>query len=199
MLADTEKKLLEQVAIGSSEKAFRQLFDIYYDPLVHYASYIIGNSSLAEEIVSEVFISLWKNRSKLTEIHELKKYLYTSTKNKAIDYIRHAKSLSFISLNKMEFKECIEFETPEDKCIEKEIRTKLGDTILKLPEKCRMVYQLVKEEQMKYQEVAELLDISPKTVENQMIIAMKRIREEIAMYFSDEERKSKTKFLGFFL
>jgi RNA polymerase sigma-70 factor (family 1) len=199
---NSEQRWVIQVAKDNDEKAFRKLFELHYAPLVQYSTYIIGSFSLAEEIVSEVFVNLWKNRLKLAEVQDFKKYIYTSTKNKTIDYIRQAKNLSFISLDKNELKEYITYSNPEETYIEEEVRLKLEAAILKLPEKCRMIYRLVKEEQMKYREVAELLDISPKTVENQMIIAMKRIREEISLYYNTSAKQSHQKsmfFLSFFL
>jgi RNA polymerase sigma-70 factor (family 1) len=193
---DSEKHCLILIAKENDEKAFRQLFELYYAPLVQYSTYITGSFSLAEEIVSEVFVSLWKNRLKLTEINDFKNYVYTSTKYKTIDYIRQAKNLTFISFDKKEFQECITYETPEIKYIEEEVRLKLESAILKLPEKCRMIYRLVKEEQMKYRDVADLLDISPKTVENQMIIAIRKIREEISSYYLYTNNDQKSMFFS---
>lgn len=191
-----EKQLILRVAEYSDERAFRQLFERYYAPLVQYSSYITGCFSLAEEIVSEVFVNLWKNRAKLAEVKNLKQYVYASTKNRTIDHIRQAKNLTFISLDKKDFEEYIIYDNPEKKYLEEEIKLKLQEVILKLPEKCRMIYRLVKEDQMKYQDVAELLDISPKTVENQMIIAMRRIREEIAAYYLPRENHRRFMFVS---
>lgn len=195
---DLEKHWILQVSKEHDENAFRQLFDLYYAPLVHYSSYIIRSHSLAEEVVSEVFINLWNNRAKLLEVHDFKKYIYTSTKYKTIDYIRKAKNLTFIHLDKQDFEECIIYNNPEDIFIEEEVRERIEAAILRLPEKCRLVYRMIKEEQMKYNEVAELLDISPKTVENQMVIAMKRIREELLTYLNSNNENKRSIFLGMF-
>lgn len=193
-------KALYKIGKENDEKAFRKLFDQYYASLVHYSAYIIGSAPLAEEIVSEVFVLLWKSRQTLTNVKDIKRYLYTSTKNKTIDYIRRKKNLTFISVDKKDLREYVVYENPEDQCIEKEIRARLEEAVLKLPEKCRMIFRMVKEEQMKYDEVAELLDISPKTVENQMVKALKVVRAEIVRYYQADEQvfrivKSATKAL----
>lgn len=193
-------KALYKIGKENDEKAFRKLFDQYYASLVHYSAYIIGSAPLAEEIVSEVFVLLWKSRQTLTNVKDIKRYLYTSTKNKTIDYIRRKKNLTFISVDKKNLREYVVYENPEDQCIEKEIRDRLEEAVLKLPEKCRMIFRMVKEEQMKYDEVAELLDISPKTVENQMVKALKVVRAEIVRYYQADEQvfrivKSATKAL----
>jgi len=174
--------------IKNDEKAFRELFDKYYASLVHYSAYIIGSAPLAEEIVSEVFVSIWKSRGALPGIKDIRKYLYASTKHKTIDYIRRSKNLTFISVDKKDLKEYVEYANPEDQCIEKEIFARLEEAVLRLPEKCRLIFRMVKEEHMKYEEVAEVLDISPKTVENQMIKALKAVRAEIISYYKSDER-----------
>lgn len=183
--------LFYNVSAQDDEVAFRKLFDRLYAPLVQYSAYIVGNVAFAEEIVSEVFVKLWQNRKKV-EIRNLKKYLYTVTKHRTIDFVRQAKNLTFISFDKKDLKECVVFDNPENKYLETELRQKLEEAILKLPEKCRLIYRLVKEENMRYHEAAELLDISPKTVENQMTIAIRRIREETLKYLS-AGKKAKSK------
>lgn len=193
---DAEKHWIVQVSRNNDEKAFRQLFEHYYAPLVQYSTYITGSVSLAEEIVSEVFVNMWKNRSKLSEVQDFKKYVYTSTKHKTIDYIRHAKDLSFVSIDKKDFEECIVYNNPEDQFVESEIRSRIEAVILKLPERCRIIYRFVKEDHMKYREVADLLDISPKTVENQMAIAMKKIREEIASHYLSKHGDKRFSFFS---
>jgi RNA polymerase sigma-70 factor (family 1) len=195
-LYGSEQQWIEQVANNNDERAFRRLFDLYYAPLVQYSTYITGSLSLSEEIVSEVFVNVWKNRLKLTGINNFKGYIYTSAKYKTIDYIRQSKNLIFFSVEKHDFEEYIVLDNPEDKFIEEEMTNRLDAAILKLPEKCRMIYRLVKEEQMKYREVAELLDISPKTVENQMIIAMKKIRAEISSYYLFKHKDQKFTFFS---
>jgi RNA polymerase sigma-70 factor (family 1) len=195
-LYGSEQQWIEQVANNNDERAFRRLFDLYYAPLVQYSTYITGSLSLSEEIVSEVFVNVWKNRLKLTGIKNFKGYIYTSTKYKTIDYLRQSKNLVFFSVEKHDFEEYIVLDNPEDKFIEEEMTNRLDAAILKLPEKCRMIYRLVKEEQMKYREVAELLDISPKTVENQMIIAMKKIRAEISSYYLFKHKDQKFTFFS---
>jgi RNA polymerase sigma-70 factor (family 1) len=195
-LYGSEQQWIEQVANNNDERAFRRLFDLYYAPLVQYSTYITGSLSLSEEIVSEVFVNVWKNRLKLTGIKNFKGYIYTSAKYKTIDYIRQSKNLIFFSVEKHDFEEYIVLDNPEDKFIEEEMTNRLDAAILKLPGKCRMIYRLVKEEQMKYREVAELLDISPKTVENQMIIAMKKIRAEISSYYLFKHKDQKFTFFS---
>lgn len=175
--------LIHRIGRENDPKAFRELFDRHYSALVQYSSYIVGSLPLAEEIVSEVFVHLWKTRCKLTGVKDIKKYLYVAVKNKTIDYIRQSRNLTFISTDKKDLQEYIVYENPEDQCIVNELRSCLEQAVLSLPDKCRMIYRMIKEEHMKYADVAELLDISPKTVENQMIKAMKAIRSEIIRYY----------------
>jgi RNA polymerase sigma factor (sigma-70 family) len=85
------------------------------------------------------------------------------------------------------YKEFITRRDPEKLLIEEELFNTINEAVLALPEKCKLVYRMVKEEGLKYKEVAELLDISPKTVDNQVNHAMKKIREVVLEYLSDSD------------
>ncbi|MFT7034701.1 MAG: RNA polymerase sigma-70 factor (family 1) [Cyclobacteriaceae bacterium] len=132
---------------------------------------------MAEDIVLDMFTHLWQKRDSLAEITSIEKFLYVSTKNKAIDNLRLKKELISLDAGSDNYKEFITQRDPEKLLIEEELFNTINEAVLALPEKCKLVYRMVKEEGLKYKEVAELLDISPKTVDNQVNHAMKKIRK----------------------
>ena len=139
----------------------------------------------------DMFTHLWQKRDGLADVASIEKFLYVSTKNKAIDNLRLKKELITLDGGGENYKEFITQRDPEKLLIEKELFDTINEAILALPEKCRLVYRMVKEEGLKYKEVAELLDISPKTVDNQVNHAMKKIREVVLEYLAQSGSGSK--------
>ena len=172
----------------SDEQAFRELFNYFYPRLLNYVYVIIRNHESAEDIVLEVLQSVWERRIKLVEIDRFENYLYVSAKNKTFDFHRINSRLQKVALNKPHFKEAITHQNPEKYLICKELLEKLDSSILELPDKSRLVYRLVKEDGLKYQEAADLLGISVKTVNNHLLSAMKSIRKSISKHLSEEKK-----------
>ncbi len=180
------KEIMHQIAHNDDHIAFRQFFDLYYHKLVNFAYFFLESSVAAEEVVSTVFISLWEKRRKLPQIDRIEAYLFSSTKNKSYNYLRDNKRL-------MQFKEIDsetdflvpEFENPETELLSREFREKLIQIIEELPPKCKMIFTLIREDGLKYREVAELLEISVKTVEVQMGRALSKIKTSINPYLHE--------------
>ena len=134
----------------------------------------------AEEILSDVFLSLWNNRAQLPGIPDFNAYLYTIARNKAVSYYR---------LQHMETVELKDWEvdlffrtdtTPEDDLIAKEDVHRMNVAVNSLPDRCKMVFKLVREDRMKYKEVAAIMNISVKTVEAQMAIAVRKLSDALS-------------------
>ncbi len=136
---------------------------------------IIKSKEAAEEIVSDVFIKVWQMRSRLTEIDNLKVYLYTITKNFSINYIQRNYKNAPISIETMDIEVMIETGNPEELCISAEMVNNIRMAIHQLPPQCRIIFQLVKEDGLRYKEAAEVLNISALTVRNQLAIAIRKI------------------------
>ncbi len=174
----------------SDEAAFRELFDNFYPRLLNYTFVIVKNNESAEDIVLEVLHSVWERRANLKEIDRFENYLYVCTKNKTLDYHRQNSRLSKLSFSEPHYNEFITHQDPEKQLIDKELFEVIDHAILNLPEKTRMVYRLVKEDGLKYQEVADLLGVSVKTVNNQLLSAVKAIRLSVTAYISKDRSKS---------
>ncbi|MBL3655352.1 RNA polymerase sigma-70 factor [Fulvivirga sediminis] len=190
--------LLQKINNDSCQQSFRRLFDIYHAQLLQYAGFLTGNREIAEEVVSEVFVYLWKNRLTINEIRKINSFLYLKTKHLSIDHLRKVKDLSCISIDQASVLQIKDMANPEGKLIHKEWLLELERVINALPERCQLIYRLIKEEGMKYEEAASFLDVSKKTVENQMGIATKRLREAMKSYLAFEDKKQLSKFYYFF-
>lgn len=137
---------------------------------------------MAEEIVSDVFIKLWQIRDKLLEIENLKVYLYTIAKNFSLNYIAKNNKHRIVSLETIDVEAVITVNGPAEICISADLVRQIREVIRLLPPQCKLIFQLVKEDGLKYKEVAAILDISPLTVRNQLAIAIRRIGETLPAY-----------------
>ena len=169
-------RLLQQaIACFDDTQAYKQLFLLFYPSLVLFASSIIKSRQLAEEVVSDVFIKIWEKRHQLDKIENLSYYLFTAVKNKCLNQLYDSKSMEGIDIHDTIFEFKSLYHDPEQKLISAEMINKIQKAIQDLPPRCRLIFKLVKEEGLKYKEVAQLLQLSVKTVENQMSLAFKKI------------------------
>ena len=173
------QKLLDRISLEGDEKAFQQLFELYVDGLSRFSISILKNKELAEEAVSDVFFNVWVHRSKLSQIENFKAYLFASVRNTSLNYLEKEKRSKAIQLEDLSVTILIDEICPESELISKELREAIGRAIDHLPERCKLIFSLAKIEQLKYKEIAQILDISVKTIDNQLAIAMKKIGEEI--------------------
>lgn len=174
METNAQSTLLLQISMGN-EHAFRQLFDLYYQKLLHSAIYYLKSKDLAEEAIADVFFILWKKKSDLPSIHNIEYYLYTSVKNQCLHYIRRSVVSTHETLDLYQIELISANDNPENDLLDKEYQETVQKAIISLPEKCREVFRLVYADKLKHREIAELLNISEKTVEAHVASAYKRI------------------------
>jgi len=173
-------RLLQQaIACFDDVQAYRQLFILFQPSLLQFAISITRSKQLSEEIVSDVFIKIWQKREQLDKIENLNYYLFTAVKNHSINELHKQKKNLSLTLNEV----AVEFRSiyydPEQKLISSELIGIIQASVAQLPPRCQLIFKLIKEDGLKYKEVAELLHLSVKTIENQMTIAIKKIGESI--------------------
>jgi RNA polymerase sigma-70 factor (ECF subfamily) len=174
--------LIYRIATASDETAFRKLYGMYYDRLFGFVMHIIKNEMCCEEIISDVFFNIWQNREQLPYINDLDAYLYKASRNKALHYIEkrdrefEQEDLSFA----LEYKS--DEETPESRIIDEELSRILIEAIESLPEKCRIIFKLVREDGLRYKQISEILSISVRTIDAQMAIAKTKLEAAIKKY-----------------
>jgi len=177
------KELLHQIALYENMKAYRKLFDTFYNPLKRFTYSLVKSHEAAEEIVSDVFIKIWQIRNKLTEIENCKVYLFTIAKNFSLNYILKHHKNPVISIDEMQFEMAIDMTTPEMTFISEETIQKIKEAVEQLPSQCKLIFQLVKEDGLRYKEVAQILNISVFTVRNQVARATATIGKLLPRYF----------------
>ena len=174
MKAERLKRTLDGIRNGD-ELSFREFIDFYYERFFRIAHYYVRNNENAEEVVMDVFSRFWYRRKKLPEILNFKNYAYSSVKNRSLNYLAKNR-ISTESLNEYTTCNMIEYVEPENLFLGRELARELEREVSNLPPRCQLIYRMIREDGLKYREVAEALNISLKAVENQMLIAMKRIR-----------------------
>ena len=174
MSTDTDILLFECLIQGQKE-AFDTLFRKYYQPLCRFANFFTENSSDAEEAVQTAFITLWESREEIRISRSLKAYLYMIVRNNALMLLRKTNTRKQYE---QQFVEIQEIDAPSEPLLtDEEINKLVMKGLAALPEKCRMIFSLSRYDGLTYEEIAEYLELSPKTVENQMGIAFQKLRE----------------------
>ncbi|MFI1773036.1 RNA polymerase sigma factor [Thalassobellus citreus] len=157
------------------KKAFRYLFNLYYDRLVAYIITYTHDKMSAEDVVQQAFINLWNDREKLDDIRSPKNYLYAIAYNRYIDSIKKKKKQT--RLLDVVYEKALRDRVEDDnEALEKRIK-KMNLIIDSLPPRCKEIIRMNKIDGIKYRDIASTLGISIKTVEAQMSIAFKKIRK----------------------
>lgn len=178
-MLDTEiKDLLIDIALNNSRASFKRLYIAHYNKLFTLAKSLVKSSELAEEITDDVLLSLWIRRSSLTEINNFTFYVYSAIKNKSFTYLSKAQ-INNVNIDHVELEIAAPSASGEDKLACEDLTKIINIALGKLSEQCRLVFKLVKEDGLKYRDVAGLLDISVKTVEYHMGNAMKMLSKSI--------------------
>lgn len=157
------------------ESYFKSIYIDFFPGLLVFANGYVKQIPIAEDIVEDVFIKLWQSRSTIYAIKNIKLYLYVAIKNSCINHLVKQKKLNISFIDDLDIDIEAVAATPEDCLITKERLALINTEIKKLPKKCMAIFILVKEEGLKYNEVAILLNLSVKTIEAQMSIAFKKL------------------------
>lgn len=166
------------------QSALKLLYEGFSTRLFEFAFAIIRSQQLAEEIVGDVFIKIWEKRLRVSTLENFKWYLYVTTRNTSYSYHRKYSKQKSIDLNELTLPYYQLATTPEDIMLTSEALHVIHQAINNLPPRCRLIFKLIKEDGLKYREVAGLLRLDIKTVENQMGIALKKIQAAVHIYLS---------------
>jgi RNA polymerase sigma-70 factor, ECF subfamily len=174
-----ENRLFERIN-KSDEKAFEILFHQYYGILCSFASKLIYDDVAAEEIVQDFFVKLWEKREQISIETSVKNYFFRSVKNYSLNFIQHNKTK--IAHEQKLLSEVENNFSDDNNYPEPDLFEKIEESINSLPEKRREIFRLSRQEGLKYQEIAQKLNISIKTVETQMSLAIKTLRDKLKNY-----------------
>lgn len=174
------QKQLKEISEFESMESFRCVYNHYYNRLFYQALYYLNNNpDYAQEVVSDVFIAMWQSRNVLDKISNPDSYFFIALKHAASKYIEknYKKQTELLTENLPDYQSSNTF-TDTD-LLDKELQDKYKQALGKLPPRCAEVFRLVREENKKYSEVADILGISIKTVDNQMSKAVKILYQEL--------------------
>ena len=176
-----ESEWLKCICAGDSN-AFESLFYFYSQRLIYFSRSFVSDKQIAEDIIQDLFVKIWQNRKNLDTSKSIKSYLYSAVKNESLKFLRDTK---------FEIKDDEKiltmhgnFNEPDKELECKELNEKIYSAINSLPEKCREIFIMNRFDHLKYREIAELLDISIKTVETQMGRALKKLKEILGSLLS---------------
>ena len=200
-----EKNDLNDLLISVSENddyAFRVFYDLYYRSVFLFAYYFLRNRKVCGEVVSNVFVAIWKSRVSLRRIGNVEAYLYVVARNESNRYLRECQAqrrclsleeipVAVIDRNSPPH----DADTPDSGLIESEIEELVGRLVNDLPERCRTVFLLNRQEGLSSREIAEVLSLSESTVRVQIKIAVDRIVAGIRKHYPDLKLVSLLMFL----
>lgn len=155
------------------------VFRDYYKPLVRYGNTFLKDSDEAEDIVQQVFVSLWEKRTQLDIHTSIRAVLYKAVQNACLNKIKHLKVRHVYA---EELKATALHEDSSDSVQAAELNERIQQAMESMPEQCGRIFKMSRFEQLRYQEIADQLGLSVKTVENQMGKALKIVREELKDY-----------------
>lgn len=160
---------------------FEQLFKEEFKGLVLFSIQYVKDYEAAREIVQEAFIGLWDKRNQIDPSRQVKSYLSTTVRNRSLNYLRDNKKFDSRLLTQENLYPLASYEQA-DRLVEKELQERIREAISELPERCREVFLLSRNEHLKYQVIADQLQISVKTVETQMSKALHHLRIRLREY-----------------
>ena len=179
------KAILEMVA-DDNRLAFTMFYDLYYDQSFRFAYYFLKDTEACREVVAEAFFSVWQSRLKLKDIENIGTYLFVTVRNESTRYLTRTTKSQFVSLDDTSLQfTARENESPDDNLLIEEMEKILNRVIDELPEKCRLIFLLARQDGLKPKEIAERLSINESTVRVQMKIAIDKIVTNLKPHFPD--------------
>jgi len=177
MIAQTEAATIGQISLGDL-RAYEMLFRQFYQMLCNYSLRFVSDKDVAEEIVQDLFYTLWEKRQELQISTSVKSYLFSAVHNRCLKYIEHKNVEKRYRNYYLQHESEIDSE-PYDSANITEMQQIIHQTLDSLPERCGKIFRLNRFEGLKYHEIAEKLSISVKTVEANMGKALKLLRKNL--------------------
>ena len=166
--------LLQKIQNGD-ENGFKEFYHLQFFKLYQFAYSFVHSKENSEEIVNDVFLSLWQKKGTLNTINSIQVYLYVSVKNACLNYLRKNNLSIPVSIDDLSVDHFPLVADPELLLSQRELQQQIREAIEQLPPRCRLIFKLVKEDGLSYKQVAAILDISVKTVDSQLCLALKKL------------------------
>ena len=183
----TEEQLVDSINRGELE-AFRQLYKEFYPSLCIYAKNFTRNKEIAEEVVQDVFISIWERKGHLNIESSFKSFLFVSVRNGCLNHLKHLQVINKFNVYYTQLlKDAQELfnvsqETGDSLLFASELEEKILKVIESLPEKCRRIFIMSRFDCLGHQGIADKLGVSINTVHRQTSIALEKLRSAVKNY-----------------
>lgn len=168
-------EIINDLAVHNSEAAYKALFNNLFNPLRRFSFCLLKSRELAEEVASDVLFILWQRRAELPLVQNVHSYAFIIARNLSLNIIKKNAKSDVVSINDISIDIFLDNETPEQILISSELKNQIEHSINQLPPKGKLVFKLIKEDGFSYKEVAEILNISVKTVDAHLVAALKKI------------------------
>lgn len=173
-------------AIGlqrSDQRAFTSLYDATYDSLHRFVWYITRDDEATQDVLQDVYIKLWSIRESVDETKSLKAFLYQIARNFALNHLRSARRHLADALDAEGAEEPAAQEFPiEDRLDAHNLEALLNHWIEELPPRRREAFRLSRHEQLSHDEIASIMELTPKTVNNHIVLALQQLRQKLSTY-----------------
>lgn len=167
--------LWNKLCLEDDLRAFEVLFHSLNARLVKFCIFYIKQKEPAEEIVSDVFVKCWENRASLHEVKNPETYLFVAVKNQSLNYLKRFSAIHVVQIEDSDEVEIVNTFDLEKELERKELHFLLDQAVATLPPQACLIFRLIKEDGLKYKEVAEILNISHRTVQTQLFRAIKKL------------------------
>lgn len=181
----TERNWVDRIRNGE-EEAFKEMFRAYYPKLCGFAADYVNSVDRARDIVQDVFLKIWDCRDEWVIRSSLSSYLYQAAKNRALNEIRQTESKQDAEKHLKHNTTALAQRTAEDNFHMEELSKDVEAAIAELPDRRRRAFLLHRRHGFTYKEIAQIMEIAPKTVENHIGRALKSLRKELADHLSQE-------------
>ncbi|HEY4208763.1 MAG TPA: RNA polymerase sigma-70 factor [Puia sp.] len=176
-----ESILIEGLRKGDMH-AFERLFREYYELLCLFAHRYIDNMPVSEEIVADAYAAVWERRETLLISTSFRAYIYRAVRNRCLNHIKHQRiEQAYLDHVRQHYHLSDE---GVGSAREEELSREVEEAIESLPERCRQIFKMSRYDDLRYVDIAKMLQLSPKTVERQMMIALEKLRRQLKHLFA---------------
>ncbi|GAA4330358.1 RNA polymerase sigma-70 factor [Mucilaginibacter gynuensis] len=171
-------------------RSFEILFHKLNTKLIKFCVFYINNKEAAEEIVSDVFVRCWENRLTLAHINDPSTYLFVAVKNGSLNYLKKYSQVHLVQIEDSHELVFVNSYDPVKALERKELHFILDRAIDCLPMQSKLIFRLIKEDGMRYKQVAEILNISTRTVQTQLFRAIKKLTTTLVAHHIPSQHKA---------